>query len=139
MEPLTDEFTAARFIEGLKRSRMPIKQLLLGGHLVVGVGNIYASEVLFLAGIAPTRPANNVTKPQALRLHAAIRQVLAHAIELGGSTLKDFVHVDGYAGAFQAQANVYGRAGELCRQCGAVVQTIKQGQRSTYFCKKCQK
>ena len=138
MEPLSDEFTLARFVEGLKRSRMPIKQLLLGGHLVVGVGNIYASEVLFLAGISPIKPANQVTKPQAQRLHAAIQQVLAKAIELGGSTLRDFMHVDGYAGAYQAQSNVYGRVGEPCKQCGQGILMLKQGQRSTYYCKKCQ-
>lgn len=139
MEPLGEEFTLTLFVEGLKRSRMPIKQLLLGGHVVVGVGNIYASEVLFLAGISPIKPANKLTKPQVQHLHAAIQQVLAKAIELGGSTLRDFVHVDGYAGAFQAQANVYGRAGEPCTQCVQGVLMLKQGQRSTYYCKRCQK
>ena len=139
MEPLTEDFTVERFTEGLKRSRMAIKQLLLGGRLVVGVGNIYASEVLFLAGIAPTKAANRVTKVQAQRLHAAIQQVLARAIELGGSTLRDFVHVDGYAGAFQAQANVYGRAGQPCTNCGRAIALFKQGQRSTYYCSYCQK
>lgn len=139
VEPLSEAFTVAHLVDGLKRSRMPIKQLLLGGHVVVGVGNIYASEVLFLAGISPTKAANKVTKPQAQRLHAAIVQVLSKAIELGGSTLRDFVHVDGYAGAFQAQANVYGRAGELCHQCAKPIVAIKQGQRSTYYCKHCQK
>lgn len=139
MEPLSDDFVFARFWEGLQKSRTPIKQLLLGGQLVVGVGNIYASEVLYLAGIAPTKPANTVRKEQALRLHAAIQQVLAKAIELGGSTLRDFVQVDGYAGAYQAQANVYGRGGEACKQCGGTISTIKQGQRSTYFCAHCQK
>ena len=139
VEPLSGDFTADRLREGLQKSRMPIKQLLLGGHVVVGVGNIYASEVLFLAGIAPTKAANTVTKPQTLRLHAAIVQVLNKAIDLGGSTLRDFMHVDGYAGAFQAQANVYGRAGEPCKQCGKPIQLLKQGQRSTYFCRHCQK
>lgn len=139
VEPLSDDFTLARLLEGLKRSRMPVKQLLLGGQVVVGVGNIYASEVLFLAGISPTRAASAVTKPQAQRLHAAIQQVLAKAIALGGSTLRDFVQVNGYAGAFQAEANVYGRAGEPCRQCGQGIVLLKQGQRSTYYCRFCQK
>ena len=138
-EPLESGFTFDYFWQGLQRSRMPIKQLLLGGHVVVGVGNIYASEVLFLARIAPDKPANQVSKAQAKRLHAAIPQVLGKAIELGGSTLRDFVHVDGYAGAFQAQANVYGRAGEPCHQCGRPIEMIKQGQRSTYYCRRCQK
>ncbi|MNS43228.1 Formamidopyrimidine-DNA glycosylase [compost metagenome] len=139
MEPFDEGFSLNYFAEGLKRSSTPIKQLLLGGQLVVGVGNIYASEVLFLAGILPSKPANKVTKAQAQRLHTAIPQVLGKAIDLGGSTLKDFVQVNGYAGAFQAQANVYGRAGESCKQCGAPVIAIKQGQRSTYYCRKCQK
>lgn len=139
MEPLTADFTPARLLAGLRRSRMPVKQVLLGGKVVVGVGNIYASEVLFLAGIAPTRPAAKVTGPQAARLHAAIVQVLSQAIALGGSTLRDFSHVNGNAGAFQAHASVYGRAGLPCRQCGRPVSLLKQGQRSTYFCKHCQK
>lgn len=139
MEPFDEGFSLRYFAEGLKRSGTPIKQLLLGGQLVVGVGNIYASEVLFLAGILPSKPANKVTKAQAQRLHTAIPQVLGKAIELGGSTLRDFVQVNGYAGAFQAQANVYGRAGEPCKQCGTPVVAIKQGQRSTYYCRKCQK
>ena len=85
------------------------------------------------------QPANQTTRPQAKRLHAAIVEVLTRSIALGGSTLRDFVQVNGYAGAFQAQASVYGRAGEPCPQCGQPVQLIKQGQRSTYYCNRCQK
>ncbi|WP_021025020.1 bifunctional DNA-formamidopyrimidine glycosylase/DNA-(apurinic or apyrimidinic site) lyase [Comamonas sp. B-9] len=139
VEPLGAGFSVEHLWAGLQKSRTPIKQLLLGGQVVVGVGNIYASEVLFLAGIAPTKPANQTTRPQAKRLHAAIVEVLTRSIALGGSTLRDFVQVNGYAGAFQAQASVYGRAGEPCPQCGQPVQLIKQGQRSTYYCKRCQK
>lgn len=139
VEPLGAGFSVEHLWAGLQKSRTPIKQLLLGGQVVVGVGNIYASEVLFLAGISPTKPANQTTRPQAKRLHAAIVEVLTRSIALGGSTLRDFVQVNGYAGAFQAQASVYGRAGEPCPQCGQPVQLIKQGQRSTYYCKRCQK
>ncbi|WP_394681623.1 bifunctional DNA-formamidopyrimidine glycosylase/DNA-(apurinic or apyrimidinic site) lyase [uncultured Comamonas sp.] len=139
VEPLGAGFSFEHLWAGLQKSRMPVKQLLLGGQVVVGVGNIYASEVLFLAGIAPTKPANQTTRPQARRLHAAIVEVLTRSIALGGSTLRDFVQVNGYAGAFQAQASVYGRAGAPCPRCGQPVQVIKQGQRSTYFCKRCQK
>lgn len=139
VEPLEEAFTFEDFWRGLQRSRVAIKQLLLSGKLVVGVGNIYASEVLFLAGIAPTKPAQRVGRAAAQRLHTAIRQVLAQAIEAGGSTLRDFSHVDGYAGSFQDQANVYGRAGQLCRRCGGPIKQIQQGQRSTYYCAKCQK
>jgi len=139
VEPLGAGFSVEHLWAGLQKSRTPIKQLLLGGQVVVGVGNIYASEVLFLAGISPTKPANQTTRPQAKRLHAAIVEVLTRSIALGGSTLRDFVQVNGYAGAFQAQASVYGRAGEPCPQCGQPVLVIKQGQRSTYYCKRCQK
>jgi formamidopyrimidine-DNA glycosylase len=139
VEPLGAGFNVEHLWAGLQKSRTPIKQLLLGGQVVVGVGNIYASEVLFLAGISPTKPANQTTRPQAKRLRAAIVEVLTRSIALGGSTLRDFVQVNGYAGAFQAQASVYGRAGEPCPQCGQPVQLIKQGQRSTYYCKRCQK
>lgn len=139
VEPLGAGFSVEHLWAGLQKSRTPIKQLLLGGQVVVGVGNIYASEVLFLAGISPTKPANQTTRPQAKRLHAAIVEVLTRSIALGGSTLRDFVQVNGYAGAFQAQASVYGRAGDPCPQCGQPVQLIKQGQRSTYYCKRCQK
>lgn len=139
VEPLEDAFTFEGFWRGLQRSRVAIKQLLLSGKLVVGVGNIYASEVLFLAGISPTKPAKRVGRAAAQRLHAAIREVLAQAIAAGGSTLRDFSHVDGYAGAFQDQANVYDRAGEPCRRCGGTIAQIQQGQRSTYYCARCQK
>ena len=118
---------------------MPIKQLLLAGRLVVGVGNIYASEVLFLAGIRHTAPASRIGPLRVRKLHAAIVTVLARAVEMGGSTLRDFSNADGMAGHFQTQANVYGRGGEPCHVCGTLVQLLRQGQRSTYFCPQCQR
>jgi formamidopyrimidine-DNA glycosylase len=105
----------------------------------VGVGNIYASEALFLAGIRPTMSASRISRPRAARLHAAVREILARAVERGGSTLRDFSNIDGQSGYFQLEATVYGRAGEPCRVCATLVRQMRQGQRSTYFCPKCQK
>jgi len=139
MEPLEASFDADRFHAGLRRRKAPIKQVLLAGDLVVGVGNIYASEALFLAGIRPSLSASRISRPRALRLHAAVREILARAVERGGSTLRDFSNVDGQSGYFQLEATVYGRAGEPCRVCATPVRQVRQGQRSTYFCPKCQK
>lgn len=139
MEPLSDTFSLAAFQAGLKKSRMPIKQVLLAGRLVVGVGNIYASEVLFLAGIRPTTSAARVGPARVLRLHGAIQTVLARAVEMGGSTLRDFSNADGMAGHFQNQTNVYGRDGAPCRVCGTPIRVLRQGQRSSYFCPVCQR
>jgi formamidopyrimidine-DNA glycosylase len=139
MEPLGDAFDFLSFHEGLRRRRAPIKQVLLAGDVVVGVGNIYASEALFLAGIRPTVSAARITRPRALRLHAAVREILARAVERGGSTLRDFSNIDGQGGYFQLEATVYGRAGAPCRVCGTAIRQVRQGQRSTYFCPSCQK
>ncbi len=137
-EPLTDGFDPQVFVQALRGRSAAIKQVLLAGDLVVGVGNIYASEALFLAGIRPTCRADRVGKPRALRLHAAIREVLSRALALGGSTLRDFSGSDGQSGYFQMDASVYGREGLPCRVCGTAVRQIRQGQRSTFFCAVCQ-
>lgn len=140
MEPLDPaSFTWERFAEGLQHSRTPIKQLLLGGKLVVGVGNIYASEVLFLSRIDPQTPACQVGPRKQQRLFAAIREVLALAVAQGGTTLRDFSSADGMPGHFQLQAKVYGRDGLPCVACGRPVRLLRQGQRSTYYCAHCQK
>ncbi|MBD9393334.1 bifunctional DNA-formamidopyrimidine glycosylase/DNA-(apurinic or apyrimidinic site) lyase [Acidovorax sp. ACV01] len=139
MEPLSDAFSLAAFRIGLKKSQMPIKQLLLAGQLVVGVGNIYASEVLFLAGIRPTTRAARIGVERVHKLHSAIRTVLTRAVEMGGSTLRDFSNADGMAGHFQTQTNVYGRDGAPCHVCGTPIRVLRQGQRSTYFCPVCQR
>ena len=138
-EPLTPQFDATLFHAGLKRRHAPIKQVLLAGQLVVGVGNIYASEALFLAGIRPNTRASDLSKPRASQLHLAVRQVLRSAIEHGGSTLRDFSNSEGQTGYFQLQAMVYGRAGEPCRRCASLIKGIRQGQRSSFFCPNCQK
>lgn len=139
VEPLTDDFLGASFHAALKTRSAPIKQVLLAGDIVVGVGNIYASEALFLAGIRPTLAAAKLTKPRSAKLHAAIKNVLQAALEKGGSTLRDFSSATGEGGYFQLQANVYGRHGEPCRVCDAPVKMIRQGQRSTFYCAACQK
>ena len=139
VEPLDDTFDADGFVQALKQRGTAIKSVLLAGEVVVGVGNIYASEALFMAGIRPTCRANALSRPRVLRLRLAIREVLARAVALGGSTLRNFSNAQGEAGHFQQQTMVYGRAGEACRDCGCVVKTIRQGQRSTFFCPACQK
>lgn len=138
-EPLEDGFSFEGFHAGLQASRAPIKLLLLSGKVVVGVGNIYASEVLFLAGIRPTARASSIGPVRARRLHAAIREVLARAVERGGSTLRDFSSADGNAGHFQLEANVYGREQQPCRVCGTPIRLLRQGQRSTFYCPRCQR
>src|SRR4051794_22129586 len=139
VEPLTEHFDVDAFHAGLKKRKAPIKQVLLAGDLVVGVGNIYASEALFFAGIRPTLAANRISRPRAARLQAAIREVLARAVAKGGSTLRDFSNAWGESGYFQLEAMVYDRAGEPCRVCGSPVRMIRQGARATYFCPVCQK
>lgn len=139
VEPLDDGFDPLAFHAALRTRRAPIKQVLLAGDVVVGVGNIYASESLFWAGIRPTTPAQRLSRARALRLHGAIRQVLAQAVEQGGSTLKDFTNAMGESGHFQQAAMVYDRADEPCRVCLTPVRSLRQGQRSTYFCPVCQR
>ena len=139
VEPLDDGFLAAPFHDALRRRRAPIKQVLLAGDVVVGVGNIYASEALFRAGIRPTVPAMRLGPRRAGRLHAAIREVLALAVARGGSTLRDFSGPDGADGHFQSEAMVYGRAGLPCGQCGHPIRALRQGQRSTFYCPRCQR
>jgi formamidopyrimidine-DNA glycosylase len=142
MEPLAEGaggFDLSTFQAGLKRRQTVIKQVLLAGDLVVGVGNIYASEALFLSGIRPTVRAAKLSRPRAARLHTAIREVLARAVAKGGSTLRDFSSASGETGYFQLEAMVYGRTGQPCRVCGAPIKMLRQGQRATFFCPQCQK
>jgi len=113
--------------------------VLLAGEVVVGVGNIYASEALFLAGIRPTTRALRLSRQRVERLRKAIRTVLARAVEKGGSTLKDFSNAHGESGYFQLEAAVYARQGEDCRVCGTAIRMIRQGQRATFYCPTCQK
>jgi formamidopyrimidine-DNA glycosylase len=123
----------------LQRRRAAIKNVLLAGDVVVGAGNIYACESLFQAGIAPTLRADRLSRPRAARLLAALRATLARALERGGSTLRDFTDAHGVSGDYQAEAAVYGRAGQPCPRCGAAVRRRVQAQRSTYDCPVCQR
>ena len=111
----------------------------MDGHLIVGIGNIYASESLFRAGISPLRPAGRIGRERIARLASAIRETLADAIAAGGSSIRDYVHSDGGAGCFQVQCAVYDRDGEPCRRCGGRVRAIRQAGRSSYYCPACQR
>jgi len=139
VEPLEVGFDAVSFHRALKLRRSAIKQVLLAGDIVVGVGNIYASESLFRARIHPLEPAGRLGPRRCARLVTAVRETLAAAIEAGGSTLRDFVGGDGQPGYFQQQYFVYSRDGEPCRVCGAAVQRVVSAQRATFFCPRCQR
>lgn len=139
IEPFDPGFDGARLHVALRRRKVSVKQALLGGDIVVGAGNIYACEALYQAGIDPRTRSDRISRPRADRLAAAIRAVLARAVDLGGSTLRDFRDAHGMAGAFQLEAGVYGRAGEKCLRCDGVVRRIVQGGRATYFCPGCQR
>jgi formamidopyrimidine-DNA glycosylase len=139
VEPLSRALHAARLHRLTRAHRAPIKQFLMDGRRIVGVGNIYANESLFRAGIAPRTPANRVSLERCGKLSRAIKDTLRAAIRAGGSSLRDFVGADGNAGYFQQRYWVYDRAGQKCRRCGSVIRKITQGQRSTYFCATCQR
>ena len=138
-EPLGEAFSADHLIAAAQGRKVAIKQMIMNSHVVVGVGNIYACEALFLAGIHPMREAGKVSKLRIARLVNAIRQVLSAAIESGGTTLRDFLNENGKPGYFQLSLNVYGREGEACGRCGHLVKRIVQGQRSTFYCGRCQR
>jgi formamidopyrimidine-DNA glycosylase len=138
IEPLSEGFTVDWLYEAISRRGGPIKPTLMDSHLVVGIGNIYASESLFRAGISPLRAANRISRARYEVLVPAIRETLSDAIAAGGSSIRDYVHSDGGAGCFQIQAGVYDRAGQPCLRCGGVVRQIRQAGRSTYYCVGCQ-
>jgi len=137
-EPLSELFTGKYLHAKAKGKKIAIKLLVMNAKLVVGVGNIYANEALFLAGIHPSRAASNISLKRMTVLVERIKQVLNAAIEQGGTTLKDFLGSDGKPGYFKQQLHVYGRAGEACKQCGAMLQEIRQNKRSSVFCSQCQ-
>lgn len=139
VEPFGPDFSGRFLYQNTRKRKAAIKQVLLSGKLVVGAGNIYASESLFQAGIHPETPANRIGLGRYERLAQAIRRILETAIEQGGSTLRDFSGPDGRPGYFQNTRFVYDRAGQPCLVCGHLVRQIRQGQRSTFFCANCQK
>lgn len=138
-EPLSDEFNADYLFAKSRKRSANIKTFIMDQKFVVGVGNIYASESLFMSGINPNKAAGKVSKAKYEALVAAIKQVLAKAIKDGGTTLKDFVGSDGKPGYFAQQLRVYGRTGEPCITCGKPIKQITQAQRSTFYCTACQK
>jgi formamidopyrimidine-DNA glycosylase len=138
-EPLSAAFDGAYLFRVTRKRAVAIKQLIMNSQLVVGVGNIYASEALFRAGISPRRAARRITKAEARKLSRAIKAVLKAAIKIGGTTLRDYVNADGVPGYFQQKLFVYERAGERCRVCKSTVKQFTQGQRSTYWCTTCQR
>jgi formamidopyrimidine-DNA glycosylase len=139
VEPLERAFSASVLHDALRGRRVAIKQALLAGDVVVGVGNIYCSEALFEAGIDPETPAQQLGPERCERLVTAIQDVLRRALAAGGSTLRDFRDAHGMGGAFQSQACVYGRAGLPCLRCATPIRRIVQGQRASYFCPVCQR
>jgi formamidopyrimidine-DNA glycosylase len=138
-EPLGDDFDADYLIAKARDRKVAIKQFIMNGNLVVGVGNIYASEALFRARIKPTRAAGRVKREELKRLVKAIKAVLNAALRSGGTTLRDYVNANGTPGYFKQKLFVYERAGEPCRVCKTPIKQARNGQRSTYYCPTCQK
>ena len=138
-EPLEEPFNSDYLYHSNKNRTVSIKQHIMNSKIVVGVGNIYASEALFLAGIHPKRAAKRISKARIERLVDSIKSVLADSIEQGGTTLRDFVRENGEPGYFAQHLNVYGKTGEPCPHCDKIIKQIVLGQRSTYYCPNCQR
>jgi formamidopyrimidine-DNA glycosylase len=138
-EPFDAALTPQLFHAALRQRRVAVKSALLAGDIVVGAGNIYACEALFEAGIDPRTRCHRLSRPRSERLLASVRTTLARALALGGSSLRDFRDAHGVDGAYQRQAQVYGREGQPCLRCGAAVRRVVQAQRSTFFCPGCQR
>ncbi len=138
-EPLETEFDGDTLYRATRNRSAAIKLVIMDNQVVVGVGNIYANEALFRAGIRPTLPAGKLTKARCATLAQTIRETLAESITQGGSTLRDFVDASGQPGYFQQTYWVYGRSGAPCRRCGSAIIQIKQGQRSSFYCGECQR
>jgi formamidopyrimidine-DNA glycosylase len=139
VEPLSPDFTPEWLHRRSRDSRVAVKTWLMDQKHVVGVGNIYASEALFRAGVRPSRPARRLTRPAAARIHAGIVEVLREAIDFRGTTLLDYRDAAGQRGEFALRLRVYDRAGEPCRTCATPIRRIVQGGRSTFFCPRCQR
>lgn len=138
-EPLDPSFDASYLLKCLHKKASSIKQLIMDNHIVVGVGNIYACEALFLSHILPMRSGTSITKNEASLLVKSIKHVLLNAIELGGSTLRDYKKSDGTLGYFQNMHNVYGRTNQQCKICNKLIATKRLGQRNSFYCPTCQK
>lgn len=138
IEPLQAGFDGDWLYAALQGRHAPVKPVLMDSHLIVGIGNIYAAESLFRAGIAPQRAADRIGRARSHSLAASIRETLADAIAAGGSSVHDYIHTDGGAGCFQLSCAVYDRAGEACRVCGTPIRMLRQAGRSSFYCPHCQ-
>ena len=138
-EPFSADFHGDYLFERARGKSVAVKTFLMDGGVVVGAGNIYAAESLFRAGIRPTRPAGKVTRAEYARLAGRVREVLAEAVEQGGTTLRDFAGADGRSGYFQQDLYVYGREGEPCRVCGSAIKSLRLGNRQSCYCPRCQR
>lgn len=138
-EPLSDAFDGERLFERSRGRTVAVKNFIMTNAVVVGVGNIYANEALFMAGIDPRRAAGNVSRARYLKLGAHIKTVLAEAIKQGGTTLRDFLGADGKPGYFSIQLKVYGNVGKPCSECGTAIRSVNIGQRNSFYCPKCQR
>ena len=138
-EPLEDAFNGFWLHSQIRTRTAPIKNVIMDSHLVVGVGNIYASESLFRSGIHPNTPANKISKARCERLVTEIKATLRDALQAGGSSLRDFFGADGNPGYFQQEYFVYGRTGQPCKVCGGPIKVLRLGQRSTFYCSTCQR
>ena len=138
-EPLSESFDGEYLFKRTRKRSVAIKQLLMNSQIVVGVGNIYASEALFRARVSPRRAAGRISRAEAMKLARAVKTVLAAAVKTGGTTLRDYVNADGDPGYFKQKLYVYERAGDACRICKSPVRHFTQGQRSTYWCATCQR
>ena len=138
-EPLEDDFNGRYLFQQSRKRSASIKSLIMNSHIVVGVGNIYACESMFLAGINPKRKAGSLSLARCDRLVSSIKKVLAESITQGGTTLRDFIRENGEPGYFAQKLFVYGRAGKPCAKCGRPIRQITQQQRSTYYCTRCQR
>jgi len=137
-EPLGDAFSGEYLYKKSRRRTVAIKPFIMNSRIVVGIGNIYACEALYMAGINPKRAAGRISRKKYELLTEVIREVLNDSIALGGTTLRDFVDSDGKPGWFKLELNIYGRGGEPCSSCRQPIREIRQGQRSTFYCPKCQ-
>lgn len=138
IEPFSNQFTGPALLQLAAKRRQPVKSFLMDSRLIAGIGNIYANETLFSAGIFPETPVNEITADQWQTVAAHCREILSRAIEAGGSTISDFIGSSGSPGYFQLQLRVYGRADSPCAQCGTIIEKIKIGGRATFFCPRCQ-
>jgi formamidopyrimidine-DNA glycosylase len=139
IEPLSDDFTPARLFELTRHSSTPLRNWLLDPYRVAGVGNIYANEALFRAGVRPTRRARRLTRVESVLLHAALRAVLQEAIDRRGTTINNYRDANGEEGAFLPQLQVYGREGEPCLRCGTAIKRMVLSNRSAFYCPQCQR